>query len=127
MSVNTVVAGTCEAAGRREAAGVAEGRHPRRTGGLQAVALSSTTAQRAGSAPSVAAAWRNRSGAGLPFATSAALKIRPSKRPSRPVRPSVYRRRSWVLLEATQVGVAIRSSASTTPSTGASSASSASR
>jgi hypothetical protein len=43
------------------------------------------------------------------------------------MRPSVSRNRSWLLLEATQVGAAIVSSAATTPSNGASSASNASR
>ena len=42
-------------------------------------ALSSTTAEREGAAPIRDAAWRKRSGAGFPSATSAALKIRSSK------------------------------------------------
>jgi hypothetical protein len=94
---------------------------------------SSTTAHDAGSQPMLAAAWRKRSGAGLPCSTSVALKIRPSpvradevgcvKRSSRPVRPSVKRIFSCDALEATQVGRSIASSASTTPGTGASSVS----
>jgi hypothetical protein len=51
--------------------------------------LSSTTTQDSGGTPMRAAACRNRSGAGLPRATSVALKIRPAKRSYSPVRPSV--------------------------------------
>ena len=66
--------------------------------------LSSTTMQSCGRTPIPFAAWRNRSGAGLPRATSVALKIRPSNRSRSPVMPSVAAIRVCVPLDATQVG-----------------------
>src|SRR5687768_697883 len=79
--------------------------------------LSSMTAQADGGTPRLAAACRNRSGAGFPFWTSVALKILPSNREYRPVRPRTRRRWSWSLLDATHASVSIWSSASITPST----------
>ena len=56
--------------------------------------LSSTTRQRVGSAAIVAAASRNRSGAGLPSLTMVALNRWGAKRSSRPVISSERRIRS---------------------------------
>ena len=84
--------------------------------------LSSTTTQPSGAAPMRAAACRKRSGNGFARATSAAQKIRPSKRSQRPVSPSVRRILSIRPLEATQVGVEILASASWMAGTGRSSA-----
>jgi hypothetical protein len=82
--------------------------------------LPSITAQRVGSTPSVRAACRNRSGAGLPRVTSCALKMRPAKRSKRPVVVSASRSRSCEPLEATHAGTAMRPSASVTPGIGVS-------
>ncbi len=80
---------------------------------------SSTTTQSRGSNPMVAAACRNRSGAGLPCATSLALKICASvKRPSSPLTRSANRIRSCVPLDATHVGSEMASSAASIPRTG---------
>ncbi len=73
------------------------------------------------------AACRKRSGAGLPRATSVALKMRPAKRSHSPVSPRVNRMRSCVPLEATQVDHVIASSAHSIPGTGRSDETKASR
>jgi len=60
------------------------------------------------------AACRNRSGAGLPSATSSPEKIRPSKRRYRSVIPWVNRILAWLPLEAMKVGTVIWLNALTT-------------
>ncbi len=79
------------------------------------------TAVVAGSKPMLAAACRKRSGAGLPRATSPALKMRPSKRSHSPVVRSVKAILWCGPLDATHDGSAIRSSAALTPGTARSS------
>ena len=78
---------------------------------------SSTTAHRAGATSSWAAACRNRSGAGLPAATSSALNIRPSNRSISPAVVSVIRMRSWIALDATHTAMPASASASSTAAT----------
>ena len=87
--------------------------------------LSSMTRQASGTAPMVAAAWRKRSGAGLPRATMVEEKMRPSKSGSRPVSPREWRRRTGSLLDATQDGRSRAVTASATPAMARSSASKA--
>ena len=97
-------AGTGQSRGRGDTAGIREDVHPGRPGRLDAVGavLDDGAPLRCGA--EVPAACRNRSGAGLPLATSVALKIRPSKRCSSPVCPSVRCILAWLPLEATQCG-----------------------
>ncbi len=68
------------------------------------------------------AAWRNRSGAGLPRSTIVALKTWPSNRSQSPVVRRLSSMRSGWLDEATQIGRGMASSAAATPGIGRSSA-----
>ena len=87
---------------------------------------SSTTTQSKGCTSMAMAACRKRSGNGFPRGTWLELKMRPSNRSHRPVRPSVKRIFSGEPELATQVAIPAACSASTasfTPATGISGAS----
>ena len=66
------------------------------------VGVSSITVVCRGATPRLRAACRNRSGAGLGCSTSSAVKMRPAKRGSSPVWPSVKSTFARLPLEATQ-------------------------
>ncbi len=89
MSSNTIVSGPSRTSAGDSPPAKASTRMPAARAACTPERLSSTTTQPAGSVAIRSAACRKRSGAGLPLATSSALKIRPSKRSYRPVSPSV--------------------------------------
>ena len=90
MSSNTIVSGPSRSFGGRQPAGEGQHAHARGARRLDAgAAVLDHHAAAPASAPICSAACRKRSGAGLPRATSSALKIRPANRSYRPVNPSV--------------------------------------
>src|SRR5665213_3321232 len=89
---------------------------PAATPAVTTVDMSSITTQFDGATSYLAAASRNRSGAGLPWATSVIPNNLPSRRASRPVVASVVRIFSCVPLDATQYRTPMRSSVSSVAS-----------
>jgi hypothetical protein len=89
--------------------------------------LSSITSERDGAAAMERAAWRKRSGAGFPRATTSAEKTRSPKRGASLVIASENASRSVSLEEATQKGVARLSSTPSIPGIARKDAANASR